>query len=159
MTPDLARAAALDLHYRVAKGENPTEEEQAKRLDKTLKEIHPIYEAQYSNVYLKPSTVKNQEYLWEFVLDYFGSKRINSITKLDIEKFMLAHKDTPYQANRLFALVSKVFSMCEQWEFKPQHSNPCRGVRKFKEHARERYLSKQEIEKLFAVLDKRCAYP
>lgn len=155
MTPDQARTKAIELHYRAAKGENPAEEEKSKKLDKTLNEIKILFEESYSNIYLKPSTRETYVYLWRFILSHFGkNKRIGTITKLDIERFLLAYKNTPYQANRMVMLLHKVFVLCEEWGYREQNSNPCKGVRKFKEHARERYLTMQEIETLFNVLDK-----
>ncbi len=153
MTPDQAREKALEYHYRVAKGENPAEESRAKREDKTLREIKDVYDELYGSVYLKPSTKASNEFLWKVMLKSIGNRQIRSITKLDVERFMIEHKDTPYQANRMMSLLSKAMKLCEEWGYKPQNSNPCKGVRKFKEHARERYLTQDEIKRLFAVLN------
>ena len=54
-------------------------------------------------------------------------------------------KDTPYQANRLLGLLSKMFNLAERWGYRPDGSNPTLHVEKFKEQRRERYLSNDEL--------------
>ena len=47
-----------------------------------------------------------------------------------------------------------MFSLAEQWGARPDYSNPCRHVAKFKEHKRERFLSMDELNRLSDVLIK-----
>ena len=49
-----------------------------------------------------------------------------------------AMASTPYEANRTIALLSKMFSLAEKWGLRPDASNPCHHVEKYKEHARKR---------------------
>ena len=53
-------------------------------------------------------------------------------------------KDTPYQANRTLGVLSKMFNLAEMWGLRPDGSNPCRHVRKFKETKRKRYLAEAD---------------
>lgn len=59
-----------------------------------------------------------------------------------------------YQANRVLALLSNMFNMAERWGLKPDYSNPCRHIEKFKEKKRERYLNRDEFRRLNAALNK-----
>ena len=49
-------------------------------------------------------------------------------------------------------LLSRLFNMAELWGIAPESGNPCRFVRKYKQHARERFLSEEEFRRLGRVL-------
>lgn len=55
---------------------------------------------------------------------------------------------TPYQANRLIALLSKMFS----WSGRRGEINPCTGIERFVEKKRRRYLSTAELGRLGEAL-------
>jgi integrase len=59
----------------------------------------------------------------------------------------------PYQANRLLAVLSKMFNLAERWGLRPDGSNPCRHVEKFAERKRERMLSPAELARLGDALN------
>ena len=42
-----------------------------------------------------------------------------------------------------------MFNLMETWGYRPKHSNPCDGIKKYKENARIRYLSKKELKLFF----------
>ena len=45
-----------------------------------------------------------------------------------------------------------MFSLAEDWGWRPDGSNPCRHVKRYNERKRERFLSPEETERLGAVL-------
>jgi len=61
-------------------------------------------------------------------------------------------RETPYQANRVLALLSKIMNLAERWGERPDGSNPCRHVEKYREDKRERFLSAEELSVLGDVL-------
>ncbi len=56
-------------------------------------------------------------------------------------------------ANRVHALLSKMFELAEDWKYRPAGSNPCRGAKRFAEHKVERFLSAEELSHLGAALN------
>ena len=56
--------------------------------------------------------------------------------------------------NRVLALVSRFFNLFETWEWRPQHTNPVRGVERAREEARGRVLDSGEQAALSAALDR-----
>ena len=48
--------------------------------------------------------------------------------------------------------IMKMFSLAEAWGMAPEGANPCRGVRKYRERRRERFLSPDEYRRLGAML-------
>ena len=81
-----------------------------------------------------------------------GKLRVSDVQRSDIATLHHAMRDTPYQANRTLAVLSKMFNLAELWEMRPDSSNPCRHVKRFKEEKRERFLSDIEYEHLGAAL-------
>ena len=55
-------------------------------------------------------------------------------------------------ANRVQALLSKMFALAEDWKLRPEGANPCRGVKRYAEHKVERYLSLEEMARLGQAL-------
>jgi hypothetical protein len=60
--------------------------------------------------------------------------------------------ETPYQANRVLAVLSKAFNLAEVWGWRLDGSNPCRHVQRYREEKRERFLSSEELAALSDVL-------
>jgi integrase len=70
--------------------------------------------------------------------------------------------DKPYQANRVLAFLSALFNWAEKHGLRPDGSNPCRHVEKYREGRRERFLSQAELGRLGDALreaeqDKSCS--
>ena len=51
-------------------------------------------------------------------------------------------------------MLSKMFNLAEVWGLRPDGSNPCRHVKKYKEEKRERFLSDEEYKRLGEALRK-----
>jgi integrase len=45
-----------------------------------------------------------------------------------------------------------MMNLAEEWGLRPDGSNPCRHLKKYRETKRERYLTKEELQRLGAVL-------
>ena len=82
----------------------------------------------------------------------FGKRRIADVTRLDIENMAKRLARTPALRNRVLAFASRLFNLFETWEWRPQHTNPVRGVDRAREEARDRILSPAEIATLAAAL-------
>jgi integrase len=55
-----------------------------------------------------------------------------------------------YRANRVIALLSRMFSMAIKWRMRVD--NPCKGIERNTEHQRRRYLSTAELARLAEAL-------
>ena len=87
-----------------------------------------------------------------FVDPVIGELRVPEVQRKDIAALHHGLRDKPYQANRTLGVLSKMFSLAEVWGWRPDGSNPCRHVKRYKEHKRERFLSPEETERLGQVL-------
>ncbi|WP_423251084.1 hypothetical protein, partial [Klebsiella oxytoca] len=64
----------------------------------------------------------------------------------------LAMRDTPHNANRLIAVVGSMYAFGAKQGLVPEGCNPARGIEKYREQGRERYLSGDELQRLGVAL-------
>jgi integrase len=154
-TLDRARKEALKLLALVAGGTDPAEAKQANKAGLTLATFSRRYLDEYAEVYKKPRSVaEDRRNLTKLVLPVLGEKRIDKITRTHIAKLHHDLLKTPVAANRVLAVLTTLFNLAERWGHRPDGSNPCRYVQKFKERKRERFLSEAELTRLGMVLRK-----
>ena len=153
ITVDEARRLAKDVMGQVAMGENPAEEIAQERRAPTVAALCDRFFREHAEERCKPTTQKE----YRRALDLFIKPEIGSFKVVDVERKDIAalhhkHRETPYQANRTMQVLSKMFNMAEIWGMRPDGSNPCRHVPKYREQKRERYLSSCELQRLGTVL-------
>ena len=81
-----------------------------------------------------------------------GRFQVDAVSRADIARLHHKHRNTPYQANRVLALLSSFFTWCDKHGHRTDSINPCRHIEKFKEKSRERFLSETEMHQLGAAL-------
>lgn len=119
----------------------------------TLKELRIRYDQLHAQVEIKPSTRYTEDLLWNQVLQLLGHDRlVADITKQDIIELKGNMRLTPVQANRALALLSHAFNLAEDWAWRPQQSNPCHRVKRYKERPRTRLPSIEETQRLVKTL-------
>ena len=147
-----ARRRARELLVQVAAGRDPVaEKESSKGL--TVAELAERYLEQHARSKKKPSSVKADEVnLKNHVLPNLGRLRVDAVSREDVGALHHKLRKTSGAANRVLALVSKMMNLSEKWGLRPDGTNPCRHVERFKERRRQRYLSESEIGRLGAAL-------
>ena len=80
-----------------------------------------------------------------------GTLRISAISRQSIEKLHASLKPTPYLANRVLALLSKMFSLAIEWHW--VSNNPAQGIPRFHEDRRERWLQPEELQRFVEALN------
>jgi integrase len=81
--------------------------------------------------------------------------KAEALTRAQIATLHSKFKDSPFAANRFLAVVSKCFAWGLNRGLLPDgHTNPARGVERYKEHARERFLTSEELSRLGDALRK-----
>ena len=151
--PQEARRVARQRMATVLTGEDPAAEKQAVRKEPRFADLADRYLHQHAEVHKKSRSAKEDRRLLEtVVLPRFASERVSAITRAHVTALHYSLVTTPVQANRVLALLSKMFNLAEVWEIRPDGTNPCRHLRKYPEKKRERYLSAQELIRLGEVL-------
>jgi len=168
-TADAARKEALALKADIAKGHDPLEERHAWKSEPRFAEL--------ADAYMKDATTRKRDSSLrddrsmlgvnedgtmkddedevrgkKRILTVLGEQRLAEIKQSDIARFHESLRPTPYQANRVLALLSAIFNygIAHKWITE----NPAKGVKKFEEAKRERWLTVEELQKFREALDK-----
>jgi len=118
----------------------------------TVADLCDRYLKKYAVLKKPRSLAEDARQIKAYVLPALGAKILADVQYEDIEKLHAAMKATPYQANRVLALLSKMFSLAEKWRLRAYGSNPCAGIQRYKERQRTRYMSPAEAPRLNALL-------
>ena len=103
----------------------------------------------------KPGTLKvNRSYLRCQILPWFAGRQIADIGRRDVQRWFASLRATPGAANRSAPVLSVIFKEATLLGFRPEDSNPCLGLSRYRSKGRERYLSDDELARLAATLSK-----
>jgi integrase len=153
ITVDEARLLAKDVMGQVAKGENPAEEISLHRKAPTVAALCERFFESHVKERCKPSTQGEYRRAIDlFINSAIGTFKVVDVERKDVAELHHKFRHKPYQANRTLGVLSKMFNLSEIWGLRPDGSNPCRHVPKYREVKRERYLSSAELQRLGQVL-------
>ena len=154
VAPETARRRAMAVISDAKGGADPAAERDNSRKAVTMKALGERFLEEYVPVHCKPSTAYEYGRSVKLYIDpQLGSRKVAQIQRSDIAELHHAMRDRPYQANRTLGVLSKMFSLAELWGLRPDGSNPCLHVKRYKEEKRERFLSPDEFTRLGQVLD------
>jgi integrase len=152
-TPDSARREALRLLGLKAAGQDPASERDYQKGVITVAALGARFLGEYVPQHCKPRTAYEYRRAVElFINPALGRHRISDIQRADVARFHHDLRDRPYQANRALGVLSKMMNVAEEWGLRPDGSNPCRHVKKYREVKHERYLTREELQRLGAAL-------
>ena len=102
----------------------------------------------------KPATRRSHGYnLQNQILPAFGSRRVDAITARDVRSWFAELAITrPSAANRSVAVLSSLMKHAETLGLRPENSNPCRGLRRYKTGFEAHYLNDGEFAALGRAL-------
>ena len=101
---------------------------------------------------LKASSVgEYRKHATRYVGPKLGRRKLADVKRRDIERMVDGLPRT--QRNRVLAFVSHLFNLCERWEWRPQRTNPARGIERSPETPRDRVLDSGELAALAVALD------
>lgn len=155
-SPDDARQEAKRLLGLLASKERPrdpaAERDSASR-EITFSEMAERYLNDYAPTRKKNRSIaEDRRNLRVHVLPAIGAARLSDISRIDLVRFMASLKHKPVVANRCIALISHILNVAEKWGLKLDQSNPCRGLDRYREAAREIQLNSAELTRLGQVL-------
>ncbi len=151
-----ARVQAHMMRQMVAEGGDPKQESHRFRGVPTL----GVFVAERYLPYAKTrkrSWGTDETMLRNHLLPIFSGFRMNRVTRSDVVSFHHSVFEKGYAAgtcNRMLVLLKFIYNCAIRWGVLPSGSNPCDGVEPFDDHgARERYLTPEEVGRLFDELD------
>lgn len=152
-----ARKRASDYQQEVMHGLDPLQEKinaahQSKDQPQTMSELCDAYLERHAKI--KKREISFQEdtrIVNKYIRPTLGKLLLQNITAYDIHSLHVDLMKTPYQANRILSLLSKMFNLAVLWELMTK--NPAHGIEKYQEKKRERFLTGQEIAALAKALN------
>jgi len=146
-TIDIVREKARKMRTDIDQGKNPKAE---KREGLTVGAFFIEYMKRHGS---EKKSAKEYQSLYRQHLEQWQDQLLSGITRNKIEALHKSvGKETPVRANRLLQLLSSMFSQAILWGYF-KTDNPCKGIRKFKEVSRDRFLGGEELGRFFEALD------
>jgi len=148
-----AREEAKRLRQKVDRGVDPLAEKIAAREAPTVAELADRYLEEWANVNKRSGPAADDaSMLRRLVKPELGNRKVKSIEYEDITRLhhRLTKTNGPYQANRVLALLSKMFVLAIHWKMRTD--NPTKHIQRNTEQPRNRYLSGDEMRRLTEAL-------
>jgi integrase len=138
----------------VAVGRDPASEMQVVK-DEPL--VSDLWEKYWKRHGAKKKSGKNDEWMWKATLEpRFGKRKLSKVTYDQVCDMMDDLKHIPIQANRRLALLSKMFNFAKM-QLRWSVENPCKGVQRYPENKRQRYMTREEAARIFRLLNESIA--
>ena len=147
-----AREEAKRLRQEIDKGNDPLAARQEARGAPTMADLADMYIERHLDKKRPGSAAADRHSIWAYVLPEFGASKVVDIDHDDIDRLhrKITKAGKPFQANRVVALLSKMFSLSIKWRMRGD--NPAKGIERNDEVPRSRYLSEDEIGRLMRTL-------
>lgn len=151
ITTELAREQAVKLSLNISVGEDPSVKIVSENKRQSMQELAEQYLSLHAKLKKAPKGYKEDSaILKDVILKKYGRMTVESISTFDLQKLHSELQETPYRANRVRALLSKMFNLAVQWGWRSD--NPAMGVEKYQEYKRHRWLDAEEAQRLFSAL-------
>ncbi len=151
ITVQQARELALAVNMQVAQGLSPTAIRQEERKELNLGELFEIYLERHAKIHKR--TWQDDERRFRSHLSTWKRRQLSEIQRGDIIAWhaKLGKGRGIYAANHALAILRTLFNKAIEWGFFDE-TNPCIGVKKFRETSRDRFLQPDEMQKFFDAL-------
>jgi integrase len=150
---DMAREKIVD----VIKGKDPLEEKKKENQGDSVLDLSKAYMERHAKARKKESSWKDDlRRIERHILPAWRNRKAKGITRADVAGLhSKIGKGAPYEANRVLALLSKMFELAQRWGFVPEgHPNPAHGIDKFREEKRDRWVTPEELPRLAQAIDR-----
>ena len=151
LTAEQARRRAALIIARVKAGEEPIAAPIVSRVDAgpTIADLAARYLEEHVSIRCTLSTARTyRQTVNKHIVPELGELAITAVGRNHILDLHYKLHATPYMANRVVEVLSRLFSMAETWGLVPEGINPCRLVVKYKKRKRERFLTEAEFRRL-----------
>ena len=152
-TPAEARAKARHVLGEIDSGKDPTRERDGRSTIPFFGDFAERWLREHVATKRKPNTEREyRRIVSRNLVPALGKVRIDRIERTDAIKIHADLASQRYVANRAIAVLSALMTFAERLGFRPQFSNPCRGVERFREQKRKRPLTMKELATLWVHL-------
>ena len=96
----------------------------------------------------------NLNYYENHILPWFKGRPVADITRREVLEWFESLHARPASANRSLPVLSVILRQAEVYGYRPEDSNPCKDIKRYRRRARERFLSPDEIRRVDEVLNR-----
>ncbi len=152
MTLTQARDRAKKHDVAVSDGNDPLEDRQRKRTAGTFRELASKY-IEDQEAHKRKTWAKTKKQLDQHIPSGWWGRTAGSISASEITTLhSRIGKTTPYMANRVLQTLSAMFRRARRWGFDVSE-NPAKGIERFREVKRKRFVTEQEFPALAQAID------
>ena len=149
LTPDEARSQAKVILGAVEKGADPIAERRAARGVRTFRDVAEEFMRFHIAAKRKPRTGETYEgLLRNHILPAIGGKRVVDVRRGDVARLHARLSDAPGAANRAVAVISAIWNWAARRDEVALADNPVKGIERYPEQAKERFLTSAELSRL-----------
>ncbi|OGI41833.1 MAG: hypothetical protein A2150_00520 [Candidatus Muproteobacteria bacterium RBG_16_64_11] len=156
LTLDQGRRLAQTRLAEVIDGIDPMAERRKALRGETVADLCRAYIERHAIPHKKTAD-KDQRRLDRFILSAWRNHKIKAITRADVAALHheIGRDSGPYEANRVLALLSKMFELAMAWGYLDETAaNPAHRIKKFKEEKRDRWVTPEELPRLAEAIDR-----
>ena len=168
-----ARIRAKELRRDVDAGYDPLKQRQQMREQPRIRDLIDRYLIEHASKLAKANEADQHSMMEKLVAPHWENRLVSEITRSDVEQLLTkvaegrarphkakpnnrarklqGPKKTPIRANRVGEALRKAFSLAIEWGWR--EDNPASGFYRRLENPRERFLTKDEIDRLANALD------
>jgi integrase len=151
--PEAARRRAKAILGAVAHGQDPAGDKATERGTLTIATLADRFMSEHVEQKRKPGTVAFYRHLLEKIIrPELGATKADKVTRAQVAKLHGKLKATPFQANRVLAVIGSMYAFAGRSGIVTEGLNPARRIEQFKEHRRERFLTGEELVRLGASI-------
>jgi integrase len=152
LPPERAREMAAKMDLARVAGKDPAEERRARKAEPTLQELFDRWLEMHAKPRLR--TWKESERVYKAFFGAWGYRRLSEIKGHHVatRHAEIGKANGNYAANRALSLLRLLYNKAERlvgWS----GPNPAKGIGRFKENKRERFLDSEEVQALVAAID------
>jgi integrase len=140
---------------KVEEGKDPLEEKRRNVEAKTFGDLLDKYIKEYAKR-RKKTWRKDQRRFELYIPNDWRSRKADHITYSDISDLhnKIGERGAPYEANRLVEILRKAFNLAGKWNMvDPVAPNPARGIERFRETKRKRWVRPDEVKEIAKAID------
>jgi integrase len=151
LSVDQARKEAAVANAQVAKGEDPRTARRAAK-GATLRDVFTRYDEVHLQAHQKPRTRREWNRIYKVYLAPFHNRALATISQGDVAALhgKLGRDSGQCMANKTLNVLRAAmnFAIGEGW----RGTNPCNGVKRYREMTRDRFMNGLELQAFFTAL-------
>lgn len=154
MTTEEARTKTYSLIKDILDGKQPFNTTNEHQSDILLSDFFfNEYMPKHANIYNLKDTAHKKEQVFNHHFTKFKNKRLNEITRQDIESYhkLIGSKQKPSAANHFLGLMTHIYNIAIEMGFIDK--NPALKIKPFPTKSRDRFLQPTEISDFMAALN------